>query len=253
MGWLDDFLDALGMTKDGLDKELESQEVLEARVELAQEVAEYWRSVSPIGDPETDPHAGEYRDSIEVEVDGNDVKVVARDDKAHLMEFGSVHNPEFAPRAKTWAHFSKQAERSAVALELNIKALLDESSARGAVRDAERFFEKKAADLKVDAKLNEIAARTAVGDAKEFFLRQAAELKVKAKLNSVMRAPSSRRLSAISRRLAVTRAPALCGSFSPASLRSSARWAARRTTSSARYRQEQVPPRSVWPESVLPQ
>jgi hypothetical protein len=107
MGWLDDFLDTFGLTQSELDEELASDEVLKGRIELANEVRDYWKSVSPVGDPETDPHSGQYRDSIEVEVNGQDVKVVAQEDKAHLIEWGSAHNAEYAPRAKAYEHFAR--------------------------------------------------------------------------------------------------------------------------------------------------
>jgi len=77
---------------------LKSQEVIDAKVELAEEAANYWRSVSP---RDTD----DYHDSIKVERNDSDVSVGAYDPAANIIEYGNEKTPEFAPRAKTEAHF----------------------------------------------------------------------------------------------------------------------------------------------------
>lgn len=41
--------------------------------------------------------SGDYRDSIEVEIQGKDVVLVAKDFKAHWIEWGSIHNSPSAP------------------------------------------------------------------------------------------------------------------------------------------------------------
>lgn len=87
-----------------IDAALRGAEIQAAKLALAHEAAEYWRSVSPVGGDE-DPHAGQYRDSVGVVVDGAKVKVGSDDDIANLIEYGSIHNPEYAPRAKTQEHF----------------------------------------------------------------------------------------------------------------------------------------------------
>lgn len=91
-----------GFTVD--DAEIQQQE-LAGRIELAEKAAAYWRTVSPVGDPATDPTSGEYLASIEVRVQGDHVTVGSTDDKANLIEYGSINNEEFAPRAKVQAHF----------------------------------------------------------------------------------------------------------------------------------------------------
>jgi hypothetical protein len=91
-----------GFTVD--DAEIQRQE-LAARIELAKEAQAYWITVSPVGDPVVDPHSGEYIESIEVRVQGDHVTVGSTDDKANLIEYGSINNPEYAPRAKVQARF----------------------------------------------------------------------------------------------------------------------------------------------------
>lgn len=70
----------------------------------AKEAADYARSIAPVDE-------GDYRDSIHVEdlpdrrgMPGK--RVVADDFKAHLIEYGSKHNPEFAVFARTADHVS---------------------------------------------------------------------------------------------------------------------------------------------------
>ena len=77
-----------------------SSEVLEGKLELADDIVDYARSISP-------EDSGEYKDGIKARRYGrNGVGVVWTDPKSHLIEFGSIHNQEFAVRARTEAHFN---------------------------------------------------------------------------------------------------------------------------------------------------
>ena len=96
----DTVVDDLLALFDGGDRgELEA-EILAAKLELAEEVADYWRSISPEDE-------GTYKDSIEVVQDGDNVAVVAQDEKANIIEYGSVDTPEFACRARTEEYFNQ--------------------------------------------------------------------------------------------------------------------------------------------------
>jgi len=91
-----------GVSDADFEAEMNSAEVLEGKIELAEKAAAYWRRISP-------EDTGEYIDSIEVRVDGDDVSVGSNDDKAHYIEYGTGGDsptPEFAPRAKTQARFA---------------------------------------------------------------------------------------------------------------------------------------------------
>lgn len=72
-------------------------EVIAAKLELAKQAAEYAKSIAPV-------ETGTYRDSIHVRQGGATVWVGFEDEKAHLVEYGSVDTPEFAIRAKTEEH-----------------------------------------------------------------------------------------------------------------------------------------------------
>lgn len=88
----------LGITQAELDAAMNSREVLDAKIDLANEAADYWRSISP-------EETGDYVDSIEVQVDDDNVRISATDESAPFIEFGTEDTPEFAPRAKTEAKF----------------------------------------------------------------------------------------------------------------------------------------------------
>lgn len=81
-------------------------EIHHAKVALANEAADYARSIAPVGVP-PDRHPGEYRDAITVADDGQDVHVEFGSDISNLVEYGSVHNPEHAVRARTESHFNR--------------------------------------------------------------------------------------------------------------------------------------------------
>jgi|SRR5581483_963993 len=85
------------------------QEINEAELELAEQAAEFWRSIAPVGDA-NDPHSGQYRDSIQVQQQSGKVYVVTEDPIANLIEYGSAHNEEYACRARTEAQFQGQTE-----------------------------------------------------------------------------------------------------------------------------------------------
>lgn len=84
---------------------LTSAEVVAASIDLAGRAADYWQSIAPVGGPD-DPHAGDYRDSISVVVDGTDVAVLCESEYAHIIEFGSEDTPEFGCRARVEEYFN---------------------------------------------------------------------------------------------------------------------------------------------------
>lgn len=91
-----------GVSDAEFEAELNSAKVLEAKVELAEKAAAYWRRISPVD-------TGEYVDSIDVHVEGENVWVGSDDDKAEYIEYGTGGDsptPEFSPRAKTQMRFS---------------------------------------------------------------------------------------------------------------------------------------------------
>lgn len=87
-----------GVSDADFEKEMNSEEVLKGKIELAEKAAVYWKRISPVD-------TGEYVKSIKVTVDGNDVSVGSDDDKAHFIEYGTEDTPEFAPRAQVQAKF----------------------------------------------------------------------------------------------------------------------------------------------------
>lgn len=88
-----------GVSDADFEAEMESEMVVVETVKLAEKVASYWRRVSP-------EDSGEYKDSIMVIRRGKgDIQVVATDEKANLIEYGTEDTPEFAPRQKTQNHF----------------------------------------------------------------------------------------------------------------------------------------------------
>lgn len=66
------------------------------------EVVPVWKANSP-------QDTGAYTDSVKVTkpARGGRGQVGATDAAAHIIEYGSIHSPEFAPRAKTEAHFTR--------------------------------------------------------------------------------------------------------------------------------------------------
>lgn len=72
------------------------------------QVVAVWKDYSPVGGTD-DPHPGLYRDSVRITkpAAGGKGQVGATVDYAHIIEYGSEDTPEFAPRAKTEAHFNR--------------------------------------------------------------------------------------------------------------------------------------------------
>lgn len=96
-----DFDDLIGRGTDALAALTDDPDVIAAKVALAEEAAEYARSIAP-------ENTGAYRDSIVVEQSGSNVYVAFNDPAAHLVEYGSEHNQEYAVRARTEEHFNNQ-------------------------------------------------------------------------------------------------------------------------------------------------
>jgi hypothetical protein len=93
-------LEALGITQAELDAAMASDDVKAAKIELAELAAEFWRGIAPV-------RTGAYRESIGVVVHGDDVSVVAADDSASYIEFGTSNTEEFSCRARTSAKFAE--------------------------------------------------------------------------------------------------------------------------------------------------
>ncbi|AXQ64921.1 hypothetical protein SEA_RENAUD18_10 [Mycobacterium phage Renaud18] len=86
-------IDKLPEVNDGVNDFMESR------------VVPAWRDNSPV-------ESGAYRDSIQVterSTTRGRGKVAATADHAHLVEFGSAHNPEYAPAEKTAKQFGGYA------------------------------------------------------------------------------------------------------------------------------------------------
>jgi hypothetical protein len=98
---------AIYLAEEFAEAAMAHHEVREARIKLAHDAAEYAQSITPVGVP-PDQHPGEHRDSISVIADGDDVRVHFGLDTWNLLEYGSIHNEEFAVRARTEAHFNQR-------------------------------------------------------------------------------------------------------------------------------------------------
>lgn len=93
-----EFLEIVGEA--AVKAELTSAAMADELVKWAEdEVIPVWQSFSP-------EDTGKYKASIHVTREGNAVLVGSDDPIANLIEYGSEHNPEYAPRAKTEAHFN---------------------------------------------------------------------------------------------------------------------------------------------------
>lgn len=105
-----------------IGKAAKSERVKKALHNKAVKVQQYWRSIAPVfeeGNIAKEHRAqpmfgypGFYRDSVKIEErDGKDEGVFYRvyddDRKASWIEYGSSHMPEYAPAAKTKAHFKR--------------------------------------------------------------------------------------------------------------------------------------------------
>ena len=83
----------------------EIEQIVDNRIE---EMRDYALTLSP-------EDSGEYKNSFEIEKstgpDGLPRRTLRNtDDKANLIEYGSIHNPEFAVLTKTEAHFSQRSD-----------------------------------------------------------------------------------------------------------------------------------------------
>lgn len=101
--------EAVGVGQAEIDSAiLESAEVHEAVIAKAKAVQEYWQSIAPenkTGRPHTlksgyVDEPGDYRKSIQIVYEHKDsgyFSAIVRtlDYKAHWLEYGSIHNPEF--------------------------------------------------------------------------------------------------------------------------------------------------------------
>ena len=68
---------------------------------MKDEVIPVWQNFSPEA-------SGAYKESVEVKspAQGGKGTVGTSIGYAHIIEYGSIHNPEFEPRAKTEAYFA---------------------------------------------------------------------------------------------------------------------------------------------------
>lgn len=96
-----------------------SKRVIRALERKAERAAEYWSSIAPVfgdlppkrAEPPEDTNelgAGSYKASIAIKrIDNPDgsarFRVYDSDPKAHWVEYGTAHMPEYAPAAKTIA------------------------------------------------------------------------------------------------------------------------------------------------------
>lgn len=112
----------VGITRAMIDRALgRSSAVRAATIAKSKEVQEYWQSIAPVlGDKPTHGHddpdgvgrsGGSYRNSIKVKLRTHRSgyltgQVVNTDPKAHWLEYGSIHNPEYGYLQKVKDHFS---------------------------------------------------------------------------------------------------------------------------------------------------
>lgn len=109
----------VGITQGTIDTAIaESVEIKHAVMARAEEVKEYWQSITPVnktGRPHTlksgyVDEPGDYKNSIGVRYNQKSTghftaTVGTQDFKAHWLEYGSIHNPEYGFAQKTVEHF----------------------------------------------------------------------------------------------------------------------------------------------------
>ena len=106
-----DFFDMCDISERQANLELnELPEVRQAKIEVANEAAEFWKSIAPVGDPAKDKHSGQYRDSIHVH-EGKAIAVIADAPNAWFVEYGTNGIHESACRARTEAVFKKKMQQ----------------------------------------------------------------------------------------------------------------------------------------------
>lgn len=95
MAKLSDFID-----QRDIDDHLENDpDIVAGKLELAKEVAEYAKSISPEDE-------GTYKDGIKVRRHGRSgVGIHWTDPKSNLIELGTIDTPEFAVQARTEEYF----------------------------------------------------------------------------------------------------------------------------------------------------
>lgn len=79
---------------------------LRAQLEsLGKKGVDYAKQIAPVGGPPSDKHPGAYRASINYEIHQGksrmSLRVGARDQKAHWIEFGAAHMPKFGVLRRT--------------------------------------------------------------------------------------------------------------------------------------------------------
>jgi hypothetical protein len=93
--------------------------VRQAVIDRAREVQAYWKAnEAPVSTRDAHPlqkggvewdHPGDYQKSIKIRFNTNRVPfsavVFTRDPKAHWLEYGSIHNPEFGFAGRVVEHF----------------------------------------------------------------------------------------------------------------------------------------------------
>lgn len=120
MGFLQELAD-VGLTPAKIDAAVGSSIVIrEAVIRKAKEVQEYWQSIAPVSDRGPHPlgaghegyidEPGDYKKSIMIKYDQKATgyfiaTVFTKDPKAHWLEYGSIHNPEYGFAQKTVEHF----------------------------------------------------------------------------------------------------------------------------------------------------
>jgi len=110
-----DFFDMCDISEREANIELNKDpEVRKEKLKVAEEAAEFWRSIAPVGDPKKDPHSGQYKDSIKV-IEGKrgGIAVGAMAPNAWFVEYGTNNIGEKACRARTEAVFKKKYGREA--------------------------------------------------------------------------------------------------------------------------------------------
>jgi hypothetical protein len=87
---------------EGFDQAAAAGQLDVALDEFMAEVVTVWQGYSPV-------RTGAYKNSVQITEPARDGKgqVGATSVKANLIEYGSEHNPEFAPRAKTIEYFNR--------------------------------------------------------------------------------------------------------------------------------------------------
>lgn len=76
-------------------------DIIAAEVALAEEAAEYAKSISP-------EETGEYKNNINAHQEGSEVWLGFDSEIANIIEYGSISTPEFAVRTRTEEYFNNR-------------------------------------------------------------------------------------------------------------------------------------------------